>query len=206
MTGSRRSNPFSSGAGRRDGLLRHALAMTRRHFGFNFKQQIHVRLLAARIARGLPIVSPSTREQGMPDARCTRGLVCKVMRKKRTRAYRFSGEHPTFPAQWLDGLWRAHPGEFMAFVASVASRKPARRPGWACSASARLDAYRFQASGPHAFAVRFGTARQHVPEPLTEFTRPAGPIPRTMPPRPPQLLPQRSVTMANAPSIGDRMA
>ena len=24
----------------------------------------------------------------MPDARCTRGLVCKVVRKKRTRAYR----------------------------------------------------------------------------------------------------------------------
>ena len=87
----------------------------------------------------------------------------------------------------------------MAFVASVASRKPARQPGRA-SASARLDAYQFQASGPHAFAVRSGTARQHVPEPLTEFTRPAGPIPRTMPPRPPQLLPQRSVTMANAPS------
>ena len=32
---------------------------------------------------------PQTREQGMPDARCTRGLVCKVARvKKRTRAYR----------------------------------------------------------------------------------------------------------------------
>ena len=68
-----------------------------------------------------------------------------------------SGEHPTFPAQWLDGLWRAHPGEFMAFVASVASRKPAPRPGRAISASARLDAYQFQASGPHAFAVRSGT-------------------------------------------------
>ncbi len=24
----------------------------------------------------------------MPDARCTRGLVCKIVRKKRTRAYR----------------------------------------------------------------------------------------------------------------------
>ena len=24
----------------------------------------------------------------MPDARCTRGLVCKVVRKRRTRAYR----------------------------------------------------------------------------------------------------------------------
>ena len=112
------------------------------------------------------------REQGMPDARCTRGLVCNWVEDAHT-SIQGSGEHPTFPAQWLDGLWRDHPGEFMAFVASVASRKPARRPGRANSTSARLDAYQFQASGPHAFAVRCSTARQHVPEPLTEFTRPA---------------------------------
>ena len=29
----------------------------------------------------------------------------------RTRAYRSSGEHPAFPAQWFDGLWRALPGD-----------------------------------------------------------------------------------------------
>ena len=140
------------------------------------KHRIHVRDLAARFARGLPVVSPSMREQGMPDARCTRGLVCEVVQKKLHTSIQGSGEHPTFPAQWLDGLWRDHPGEFMAFVASVASRKPARQPGRACSTSARLDAYQFQASGPHAFAVRSGTARQPVPEPLTEFTRPAVPF------------------------------
>jgi len=28
------------------------------------------------------------RAQGMPDARCTRGLVCNVHKKVRTRAYR----------------------------------------------------------------------------------------------------------------------
>jgi hypothetical protein len=54
----------------------------------------------------------------MPDARCTRGPVCK-MGKKRTRAYRFSGGNPTFPAQWFDGLYRALPGE-SGFFASVA--------------------------------------------------------------------------------------
>ena len=43
----------------------------------------------------------------MPDARCTRGLVCNVHKEVRTRAYRSSGEHPAFPAQWFDGLWRA---------------------------------------------------------------------------------------------------
>jgi len=49
-------------------------------------------------------VPPKRREQGMPDARCTRGLVCKMDQGKRTRAYRFSGGTPAFPAQWLYGL------------------------------------------------------------------------------------------------------
>jgi hypothetical protein len=44
------------------------------------------------------------RAQGRPGARCTRGLVCKLHKKMRTRAYRFSGEHPAFPAQWFYGL------------------------------------------------------------------------------------------------------
>ena len=35
----------------------------------------------------------------MPGARCTRGLVCKMHKEKRTRAYRFSGGSPAFPAQ-----------------------------------------------------------------------------------------------------------
>jgi len=51
------------------------------------------------------------REQGMPGARCTRGLVCKMHKEKRTRAYRFSGGSPAFPAQWLYGLCRALPGD-----------------------------------------------------------------------------------------------
>ena len=41
------------------------------------------------------------REQGMPDARCIRGLVCKMDKRKRTRAYRFSGGNPAFPARWF---------------------------------------------------------------------------------------------------------
>ena len=44
------------------------------------------------------------RAQGMPGARCTRGLVCKLHKEMRTRAYRFSGNTPAFPAQWLYGL------------------------------------------------------------------------------------------------------
>jgi hypothetical protein len=30
--------------------------------------------------------------------------VRNVHKKMRTRAYRFSGEHPAFPAQWFYGL------------------------------------------------------------------------------------------------------
>ena len=51
------------------------------------------------------------RAQGRPGARCTRGPVCKSSKQKRTRAYRFSGNTPAFPAQWFYGLYRALPGE-----------------------------------------------------------------------------------------------
>src|SRR6266550_1162414 len=57
------------------------------------------------------LASPSKqRVQGMPGARCTRGLVCQTVQKWRTRAYRFSGGSPASPAQWLYGLLRALPG------------------------------------------------------------------------------------------------
>jgi hypothetical protein len=82
------------------------------------------------------------RAQGKPGARCTRGLACNLHIKKRTRAYRFSGEHPAFPAQWFYGLLRALPGE-RAFL------PPLLR--W--NDPAQLDAS-IGASGPHDFAVR----------------------------------------------------
>src|SRR5216684_4157454 len=94
------------------------VAMTLRESDSNLKQQIRVRVLAAGYTRALRFVVPQKREQGMPDARCTRGLVCKYVRRKRTRAYRFSGGNPTFPAQWLYSLLRALPGE-SGFVVSV---------------------------------------------------------------------------------------
>jgi hypothetical protein len=43
-----------------------------------------------------------------------------VHRRMRTRAYRFSGEHPAFPAQWLYGLY-----EFAlvtGFLATITAR------------------------------------------------------------------------------------
>src|SRR4029078_8811032 len=43
------------------------------------------------------------RAQGMPDARCTRGLMCNGERSAHM-SIQGSGEHPTSPAQWLYGL------------------------------------------------------------------------------------------------------
>ena len=114
----------------------------------------------------------------MPDARCTRGLVCNMHRKTHT-SVQGSGEHPTFPAQWLYGLYRAHPG-VSGFLAPVASRKLALRPGRAFAPLQDLTPT-IEASDPHDFAVRFGTARQHAPRPLTEFIPPCNPVARTMP-------------------------
>ena len=49
------------------------------------------------------------RAQGRPGARCTRGLVCKMHIGKRTRAYRFSGGNPAFPAQWFTAYFVLSP-------------------------------------------------------------------------------------------------
>jgi hypothetical protein len=77
----------------------------------NFKQQKNSR--GAECARVLHEPCPPERQraQGRPGARCTRGLACKFAIKKRTRAYRFSGNTPAFPAQWFYGLLRALPGD-----------------------------------------------------------------------------------------------
>lgn len=47
----------------------------------------------------------------MPNAHCTGGLVSKVRKKKTHTSIQVQRRHPTFPAQWLYGLCRAHPGD-----------------------------------------------------------------------------------------------
>jgi hypothetical protein len=94
---------------------------------------ICISILATRCARALQIIRPKKSrgrsatprgEQGRPGARCTRDLACKSGRRKRTRAYRFSGGSPAFPAQWFYGFLRALLGD-----------RPSchRRPQEACS-------------------------------------------------------------------------
>ena len=85
--------------------------------------------------------SLAERAQGMPGARCTRGLVCQRTRNWRTRAYRAAENTPTSPAQWLYGLLRALPGG-----AGLLSPSPPRK--------FRGFSPAYAAPGPHDFAVR----------------------------------------------------
>ena len=106
------------------GLLIHGLLRFARNdavrLSFIIKNQRRLRDPAARCVRVLQTVSLKT--EGAGNAGCAlhpRSRV-HIVRKKRTRAYRFSGNTPTFPAQWLYGLWRALPGD--EFVLSPSSR------------------------------------------------------------------------------------
>jgi hypothetical protein len=84
---------------------------------------------------------PEKRAQGRPGARRTRGLMCPVHQKRKcTRAYRFSGNTPAFPAQWLYDLY------VISLVAMLCHHR--RR-----FLTRRLDAS-LGAPGPHDFAVR----------------------------------------------------
>ena len=96
----------------------------------------------------------------MPDARCTRGLVCKIVRKWRTRAYR-AAENIRHSLRNGSTAYLALTPEYRALLASVALRKLALRRGRAFVPPQDLTPTT-EASGPHDFAVRFGTARQHV--------------------------------------------
>ncbi len=119
----------------------------------------------------LCVVPPKRREQGMPDARCTRGLVCKIVRKK---------AHTSIQVQ------RRHSGIPCAMVLRLTSRSPRRirlcclrrlrtdgsAPGRAGLPFRRLDA-NHEAPGPHDFAVRFGIARPARPEDRSRHERAA---------------------------------
>jgi hypothetical protein len=174
--------------------------MTRLARDSNFKQRIHGHVLAARDARGLHIVVPPGREQGMPDARCTRGLVCKIVRKTRTRAYR-AAENIRHSLRNGSTAYDALAPENLDFIVSVALRNLAGRPGRASLTSARLDA------NPEAVRpTRLCRTLRHRSSTRSEdrsrsLSRPAIPF-RARCRRVHRIPSQRSVTMANAPSSG----
>ena len=212
----RRSNPSCSGAGREmDCFVASAFARRRAaadaprndavRIRVPFSQQIHVRVLAARSARGLPVVVPLENE-GAGNAGCALHPRSRVRSraKKLHTSIQGSGEHPTFPAQWLYGLLRAHPGELWPL--SPPSPRGNRHPGPVGPAAPPQDLTpTSEASGPHAFAVRFRTARLHVPETAHGVYPPCHPVPRTMPPRPPHPIPAFG-NDGQRPFLGDRMA
>src|SRR5712671_711627 len=80
-----------------------------------------LRDLAARGARGFAkIVRPEITE-GAGNAGCALHRRSRVQNcKKRTRAYRFSGGNPAFPAQWFYGLLRALLGDQACLTPSSA--------------------------------------------------------------------------------------
>jgi hypothetical protein len=135
--------------------------------------------------------------------RAAPAVSCAKMHKgKRTRAYRFSGGYPTFPAQWLYGLCRDLPGERIRLV-TVAAGLTADRPGWIDFATDSL------APATGVGTTRFCRTQQRRSsarrEPLTDpgsaLRSPCAPAP----PRPPHPIP-RFVTIAIRPSSRVRRA
>ena len=72
---------------------------------------------------------PSPKE-GAGNAGCALHPRSRVQcaREVRTRAYRFSGNTPAFPAQWLYGLCRALPGDEFVFVTVIGELTTYPRP------------------------------------------------------------------------------
>ena len=134
----------------------------------------------------------------MPDARCTRGLVCKVVQKVRTRAYR--------AAEAIRHSLRNGITTYIALSPEYRAFLPPSPPGnWhvgpvGLSAPPQDLTPTAEASGPHDFAVRFGIVRPARRCPLTE-NRPANTL-HARHRRVHRIPSQRSVTMANAPSSG----
>jgi hypothetical protein len=127
-------------------------------------RQIHVRLLAARYCPRF-CLSLSLTNEGAGNAGCALHPRSRVRNraKKLHTSIQGSGEHPTFPAQWFDGLSRAHPGVSGSSRLRRLRIAGSSAPGRADLPSADLTPT-IEASGPHDFAVRFDTARLHVPK------------------------------------------
>ena len=136
----------------RQGRVRHCRTQRPRKTWF--------RTLAARCARVVqPVYPPKTRGRRECRMRAAPAISCAVVEKEVHTSIQGSGEHPTFPAQWLYGLWRALLGESM--LCCHRRRRDTSR---------QLDA-RLRASGPHVFAVRSRAVRYR------RYQRPPRPVP-----------------------------
>jgi hypothetical protein len=118
--------------------------------------------------------------------------------KKRTRAYRFSGGTPAFPAQWLDGLWRALPGDQIClspssreygFVRPVGLAKPPRH----LTPTMRRQDHTLLPYALAPFVLRAGSSLTGPARPAMPFHADAAASTAS---------PPAFVTMANAPRAG----
>ena len=136
-----------------------------------------VRLLATRMHPRSAITSPSRnqRAQGMPGARCTRGLIRKWRRAR--MSIQAQRRHPASPAQRLYGLCRALPGD--EFVLSPSSADSGDRSNPVGPEWSPPTWHQQRVSGPHGFAVRSKRRSFCAPchrsrgstRPATAFTR-----------------------------------
>src|ERR1700731_2689202 len=105
--------------------------------------------LAAQCARGLLHLSPSWKVEGAGKAGCALHPRSRVQNadRKRTRAYRFSGGNPAFPARWFTAYFALSPatGSFATVIRGSIFRELDTSVG---------------VSGPHDFAVRLSAVRQ----------------------------------------------
>jgi hypothetical protein len=152
---------------------------------------------------GLPEVCVDTvpreeREQGMPGARCTRGLVCRVAQKKAHTSIQVQRRHSGIPCAMVLRLMRCSPRR-----ANSSCHRRCRldgfRSGWIVSATDSLTpatgarTTRFCRTREAPFVLR--DAKSLTAEPPCEQTF------TPTPPRPPHPNP-RFVTTADRPSVG----
>ena len=122
-------------------------------------------------ARVLQIIRPKNRGRREDRVRAAPAVSrANADCKKRTRAYRFSGSSPAFPAQWFYGLISCSPRRDRACLPPSSPR---------CLHLKNLTPAT-GASGPHDFAVRFSHARQsqlsRPPHPTARFVTCATPL------------------------------
>jgi hypothetical protein len=126
-----------------------------------FKQQIHVRVLAARPARGLHIVVPQ--EGGSRECRMRAAPAVSCAKCTSKNAHEHTGQRRTsdIPCAMALRLMTRSPRRIWTLLS------PSPYGIWqvspvGLSAPPQDLTPTLRQSGPHAFAVRFDTARQHV--------------------------------------------
>jgi hypothetical protein len=125
-----RSNPASPKQAKLDCFVASLLAMTWLHSDSNFKQQMRVRILAARFCPRFAFRCPS-RKRGSRECRMRAAPAVSRAKWITKSAHEHTGSgggDPAFPAQWLYGLCCALLGERIRLV-TVAAGLTADRPG-----------------------------------------------------------------------------